>query len=200
MTERVLVGWSEPDAPAESDHLLTATELDRLARFRRPEDRSRYRSAHVMARLVISELAGLPASSVRLHQTCRWCDGPHGRPYVDDPAEVFVSWSHAGDRVVAAATYLGPLGVDVESVEAVARARIDDDAATWVLKESLLKATGDGLTVALDKAVLSPGAAVTDLDLGAGYAACLTVLTTGHPAVEVRRVDLSGSGRGPRGA
>ena len=42
--------------------------------------------------------------------------------------------------------------------------------------------------------------AVTDLDLGAGYAACLTVLTTGHPAVEVRRIELSGSGRDRRGA
>jgi 4'-phosphopantetheinyl transferase len=200
VTGRVLVGWSEPDAPTESDRLLTATELDRLARFRRPEDRSRYRSAHVLARLVIAELAAVPESAVRLHQTCRWCDGPHGRPYVDHPAEVFVSWSHAGDRVLAAATYLGPLGVDVESVAAVEQARIDDDAAAWVLKESLLKATGDGLTVALDKAVLRPGAAVTDLDLGAGYAACLTVLTTGHPVVELRQVDLSGSGRDRHGA
>jgi 4'-phosphopantetheinyl transferase len=199
VTGRVLVGWSEPDAPADSDRLLTATELGRLARFRRPEDRGRYRSAHVLARIVIAELAAVPESAVRLHQTCRWCDGPHGRPYVDHPAEVFVSWSHAGDRVLAAATYVGPLGVDVESVAAVEQARIEDDAAAWVLKESLLKATGDGLTVALDEAVLSPGAAVTDLDLGAGYAACLTVLTPGHPAVEVRRVDLSGSGRDRRG-
>jgi phosphopantetheinyl transferase len=198
VTGNVLVGWSEPDAPAEADRLLTATELDRMARLLRTEGRSRFRSAHVLARLVIADLAGLPESSIRLHQTCRWCDGTHGQPYVDHPAAVFVSWSHAGDRVVAAATYLGPLGVDVESVEAVERARIGDDAASWVRKESLLKATGDGLTVRPEDVVAGPGPVVASLDFGAGYAGCLTVLTTAKPRVEVRRVDLSGSGRDRR--
>jgi 4'-phosphopantetheinyl transferase len=200
VTGGVLVGWAEPDAPTAADRLLTATELERAAGFRRQADRERFRSAHVLARLVIAELAGVPVASIALHQTCRWCEGPHGRPYVDHPADAFVSWSHAGDRVVAAATYLGPVGVDVESVAAVAQARVGDDAVSWVRKESLLKAPGDGLTVPVEKVVAHPGAAVTDLDVGDGYAGCLTVLTTGEPRVEVRRFDLSGSGRDRRDA
>ena len=190
----VLVGWSRPDAPPTTDRLLTATELDRAARFRRPDDARRYRSAHVLARLVVAALSGSTAGEVVIQQTCRWCGGAHGRPSVQSPAGVFVSWSHAADRVLAAATTAGPVGVDVESVAAVTKARVPEDAPAWVWNESLLKATGDGLTLPVDKADTGPGAAVTELDVGEDYAACLTVLTADTPVVQLRRFDLSGLG------
>ena len=194
----VLAGWAEPGLPGGADRLLTATELDRADRFRRIEDRERYRSAHVLARLVVAELNGLAVDEVVITQTCRWCGGAHGRPAVEHPADVFVSWSHAGERVLAAATRLGPVGVDVESVAAVARARVAEDAPAWVRKESLLKATGDGLTIPVEKADTGPGAVVTELDLGTDYAACLTVLTADRPEIELRRIDLSATGRDRR--
>ena len=194
----VLVGWAEPVAPPDADRLLTATELERAGAFRRVADRERYRSAHVLARLVVAELGGVAAEQVVITQTCRWCGGTHGRPVVEHPAGVFVSWSHAGERVLAAATRLGPLGVDVESVAAVERARVGEDAPAWVRKESLLKATGDGLTIPVERADTGPGAVVAELDVGAGYAACLTVLTGGAPRLEPRRFDLTVPGRGRR--
>lgn len=194
----VLVGWAEPGDAPDADRLLTATELDRAERFRRPEDRARFRSAHVLARLVVAELAGLAADEVVVRQTCRWCGGSHGRPVVEHPAGVFVGWSHAGERVVAAATEIGSVGVDVEPVAAVAAARVPEDAAAWVRKESLLKATGDGLTIPVELADTGPGAESAVLELGPDYAACLTVLSAARPVVEIRRFDLSGPGRDRR--
>lgn len=73
-------------------------------------------------------------------------------------------------------------------------------ARTWVRKEALLKATGRGLTVEPSSVVLTapdepprllrwgahdpPGPVrLTDLDVGAGHAGCLAVLTSQTPEV-----------------
>jgi 4'-phosphopantetheinyl transferase len=261
-TTRIFVGWSEPDAPQSADRLLSATELARLDEFRYAADRARFRSAHVLARLVVSSLTGEPAGSVVIRQQCRWCGAAHGNPYVDLPdglgdagapagpqaGRPYVSWSHAGERVVAAATYLGPVGIDVDSVPAVARANADRIALSpperdllqavahqhrsaaalgsprqaagvrqdraravlWTRKESLLKATGDGLTLAPSTIVVSPAGeparleswpspelppvTMADLDLGADYAACVSVLSKHPPLIELHHLDLKAAG------
>jgi len=238
VTARVLVRWSRPVAPVSSQRLLTATELTRLAAFRRDSDRTLFRSAHVLARLVVAELTGSAASGVVLTQRCTTCGGPHGRPYVEpaalsDPAAPpHVSWSHTADLVVAAATCVGPVGVDAESVSAIARAGVDRIALAeaeraqlesaedpdrwraiwWARKESLLKATGDGLTLPMSRVVVSPPnqaarlqswpraeppySRMADLDLTPDHAACLTILTPADrtPAdlvPDVRQLDLT---------
>jgi 4'-phosphopantetheinyl transferase len=68
----------------------------------------------------------------------------------------------------------------------------------WCRKESVVKATGDGLQVALAEVVVGPAAgpprlvsyrgaplpaAVADVPAGPGYAAAVTVLATGRLAV-----------------
>jgi 4'-phosphopantetheinyl transferase len=209
-----LVGWSRVVPGPE--RLLSATELTRMRSFRYDADRARFRSSHVLARRVVAQLTGSAPDQVVIQQICTTCGGPHGRPETA-PGGPHVSWSSADDRVVAAATYDGPVGVDVESVAAVARAEAGElspaerergpwtpqrRAVTWVRKESLLKATGDGLAVPLAELVVSapdqparleswprgPGARLADLDLGAGYAGCLAVLGTGELRVEVREL------------
>ena len=147
-----------------------------------------------------------------------------------------LSLAHAGDRVLVAASPLGPVGVDVEEVAGAAFAGFDDialaaqerawlaapvgpedaaayRAAVWVRKESVLKATGDGLARDPRLVVVSSpsdpprllawpeerspsSVQLTDIDVGAGYAACVAVLVD-HPArVHLRRADdwLRGNG------
>lgn len=80
---------------------------------------------------------------------------------------------------------------------------VDERARTWVRKEALLKATRHGLMVEPSAVVLSapsehprllawtaaepPGAvALVDVEVGAGYAACVAVLGAGEPDVHVQ--------------
>jgi 4'-phosphopantetheinyl transferase len=206
-----LVFWSRVSDVDE--RLLSATEQARARSFRYAADRARFRASRVLARLVVAELTGTPPEQVLIEQACASCGGPHGRPSTG-PGGPYVSWSRAGERTVAAATYDGPVGVDVEQVAAVGRAEAGElapaerdrgpwtaqrRAVVWARKESLLKATGDGLTVPLEDLVVSaperpprvesgPGARLADLDLGDGYAGCLAVLGSDQLRYEVREL------------
>jgi 4'-phosphopantetheinyl transferase len=184
LTPRCTVWWAAPVAPEAAPALvglLDAHERDRLARFRRPDDRARYLAAHALARLVLAGETGTGAAAAALafDRTCR-CGAAHGKPVL--PGGPSFSLSHAGDLVGVAVRPNGPVGLDVEQFRDVAdlaaladhvhspaeRARLGpgaepDPAAffrTWTRKEALVKATGEGLA-----------APMTDITLAAGDAA-----------------------------
>lgn len=122
----------------------------------------------------VARVAGVDRRSVRIEQRCEVCGGPHGRPVVVQPAglttgRLHISLARAGHCVAVAVTFAGPVGIDIESIEAVSRAAFDDvafgaaeqaalrgvveadaawtRAAMWTGKESVLKAQGVGLRV-----------------------------------------------------
>ena len=79
----------------------------------------------------------------------------HGKPYVlglDATTPVHVSLSRAGQLAILAVSDAGPVGVDVEW----RAARGSPDVSTWVRKESVIKATGHGLTVDPDLIDVTP--------------------------------------------
>lgn len=131
-------------------------------------DRLRLRAA--VTTVAGTALADVP--SVGVEQRCTRCGGPHGRPRVVSPAACAgwgVSLSRAGASVAVAVNPLGAVGIDVESIDALARRDLDDVAFTpaeraglsglagvdaarartrlWTIKEAVLKLTGDGLNV-----------------------------------------------------
>ncbi|MBD8605790.1 hypothetical protein IFT73_02890 [Aeromicrobium sp. CFBP 8757] len=112
---------------------------------------------------------------VRVVRACRTCGSDrHGQPrVVREPgaARVFVSLARSGGRAVVAVTDVGDVGVDVEEGGAAA----PHELADWVRAESLVKATGHGLTI--DPATLDVDRRTVDLAAPAGCVAAVTVLT-----------------------
>lgn len=154
--------------------LLDRHERERWERFRRDEARDRYLTAHALARVVLGAHAGLPAAGLRFDRRCARCGRPHGKPGLID-ADLEFSLSHAGGLVLVAVTRGVPVGVDVERSErgnppldraltATERAVLERLPAGargpafiryWTRKEALLKATGDGLSVAPGRLAVS---------------------------------------------
>ncbi|MFI6155835.1 4'-phosphopantetheinyl transferase family protein [Kitasatospora sp. NPDC051170] len=159
-----LVAVASTDAvlrhPEAGEHLLTAMERERAARFRNESGRADYTAGHVLVRLCAARLLGVPVTAVVLAQQCPDCGlADHGKPYLPDHPGVEVTLSHT-KGVVAAGAGFQPVGVDVElavrggSLRAVARrvltagelaaveAAPEPDLAflrQWVRKESLIK-------------------------------------------------------------
>ncbi|MFI6843610.1 4'-phosphopantetheinyl transferase superfamily protein [Kitasatospora sp. NBC_00085] len=100
--------------PEAGEHLLTALERERAARFRRDSGRADFTAAHILVRLCAARLLGVPAAGLTLAQNCPDCGkADHGRPYLPDHPDVHVSLSHT-HGVIAAAAGHQPIGVDVE--------------------------------------------------------------------------------------
>jgi 4'-phosphopantetheinyl transferase len=132
-----------------------------------PLERARYDASpsdpfllgRLVLRRLVGELTGVAPEDVPLAAVCPDCGGPHGRPVVAGSA-LHVSLSHSAVAVVAAASWDGPVGVDVEPLEqsAAALAAVGSVAGEaslvrWTRVEAVLKADGRGLRV--DPALVS---------------------------------------------
>lgn len=174
------VWWATPGS-ADLLELLDATERRRAARLHRPQDRARFVTARAVLRLVLGELLGTTPSELRLDVTCPRCGGEHGKPrLLGGDGSVSFSIAHVAGRVAVAVADGTAVGVDVEAT--VGRSAVDlTDLATdilspaelrdhqriaplrrahalavcWTRKESVLKATGDGLMVPLRDVVVT---------------------------------------------
>jgi len=204
------VWWASPTLthPGLQD-LLSDEERSRAAAYHQMIDRDRSVVSAALLRLVVAHWDYRDPATVIVDRTCPRCARPHGRPTVVDSA-LHVSLSHSGDRVVVAATEAAPVGVDVEKiqaeldVEALSRSTLAEGEEApdpvafltyWCRKESILKATGDGLSVSLASVVVSAAseparllsfewrpdlvdsAQLYDLHPGADHVAALAVLT-----------------------
>lgn len=185
--------------------LLTDDDLARVGRLARQEDRARSVLAAVLARVAAARALGLPPAEVVIQRVCAHCGGPHGKPVVRGTA-LNLSLSHSAELVVAAVTFAGPVGVDVESmttrlpsqlagavVPVASRGWSARDAlVSWCRTEAVVKATGEGLLVPLSEVVVSTpdepprllayrgsvlDAQVVDLSMRPGFVGALVVLT-----------------------
>lgn len=156
-----------PDAELEA--LLDPLERTRAARFRFSRDQRLFRVSHALLRLALSRHDGRPP------QAWRYNFGPRGRPELDEPTPPLrFNLSHTRNGIAIAIASAGSLGVDIEDAERPRDLRaiadrffaptelealhtLDNDDAfrqrffhLWTLKESYIKARGDGLALPLD--------------------------------------------------
>jgi 4'-phosphopantetheinyl transferase len=212
----VEVWWGRPSAerPWHAE-LLDPAERERRSALRRAEDQARFTVAAALLRLAAGRRLGTPAGGLTVDRTCDDCGRPHGRPRLPGTG-LAASISHSGDRVAVALSDTAAVGVDVEQVRPVGIEQLaghvlgeQEAAATlaeffcyWTRKEAVVKATGDGLRMALPKVVVTrpeqpPAllrygdradlvASLADLDAGDGYAAAVAVLAGAPLRVDVR--------------
>lgn len=153
----------EPWGAAQAGLLeqLPAEEQSRILRYRRDADRYRSLAAALLPRLLISHQRAQPLAQIHIER------GPTGKPFYPADPQLHFNLSHSG-QFVALALGTSPVGVDVEQVrptrdwDAIAKrfftveeqqwlARFDNAerrhrfVALWSRKESLLKATGEGI-------------------------------------------------------
>lgn len=193
---QVSVWWASPrDAQPWHHAFLSPAELDRAAAFRRDEDRNRFTTANALLHLSAWRQLGARPS---IERTCPQCGAPHGKPAISGGG-LHVSVSHSGDLIAVALTELGPIGIDVEETtrstdiasmlsyvfspaELAALANpAEHFYQAWTRKESVLKASGDGLRVQMSTLTVLPDAPAHNIrDLHPprlGYAAAVAVLT-----------------------
>ncbi|GAA1037768.1 4'-phosphopantetheinyl transferase superfamily protein [Virgisporangium ochraceum] len=213
---RVDVWWARlADYSPGFDRLLSTVEVTRAARQRRPEDRVRQVLGAIMLRLAVGAETGRPPDEVVVDRTCPGCAQPHGRPMLPGTG-LHASITHSADVVGLALTRVAPVGLDVERISEIDVASLSRSVlhgserapdlpsffTYWTRKESVTKATGDGLRALLTGVRVSgpdePPAVVAypdrgrlpavmvDLHPGEGYAGALTVLTTEPVRVEER--------------
>jgi len=164
----VLVRWMQVASlpPADVDRwrtLLDQEERSRADRFRFTVDRDHYVAAHAVCRTTLSSVASLQPAE------WRFAKGPFGKPEIDPGLglQLRFSLSHTRGLVAAAVCFKDDLGVDVETcgqmslpLDAAAflaprevaalhplpdEERLDMLIRLWTLKESFLKANGEGL-------------------------------------------------------
>lgn len=153
------------DLPDGRD-LLDDHERATLARMVPPSAAMAYAAGHVLARRAVASVVGSPPASLRFDRTCTTCGAAHGRPVLVGARDVELSLSRCDDWVAVAISTALPVGIDIESIQAVRFPGFRDvalhpderevveprtdillrrHAVSWVRKEAALKSLGIGL-------------------------------------------------------
>jgi 4'-phosphopantetheinyl transferase len=161
---------------ARSVAILDATEQARAARFRFEPDRVRFAVARATLRERLAGYLGVAPGTVAFGVA------PKGKPFLAAPESTDLQFnvSHSGDVALLGFARGFPVGVDVErcrpdvavldlaqrffapaeadAVRAASpEARLEVFYRCWSRKEAVLKATGEGLALALDSFIVGGG-------------------------------------------
>lgn len=161
-----------PARLAAYSQLLPPAEAERARRFHFQRDRDRHVVTRALLRTVLASLVG------ERPEQLQFATGPHGKPFLQHDSDIgrrlSFSLSHTDDLVMLGVTQDHALGIDVErttraaplevarrqfaevevkAFQALANPQQQTDLfwSCWTLKESLIKATGEGLHTPLDR-------------------------------------------------
>ena len=151
--------------------LISDEEISRSKSFKFPRDRISFIIRHGLLRQKLSELCQLDLRNIDIRTD------PNGKPYLANqagPSGVCFNISHSGDAFAFAFSWIGSIGIDIEiikpipdmqaimdrhftSAEKESILAIPSEQQTreffkyWTRKEAVLKASGDGLSLPLEK-------------------------------------------------
>ncbi|MGV9565013.1 hypothetical protein ACWDTE_22560, partial [Streptomyces sp. NPDC003480] len=114
------VWWARAgDYRPELDALLGPAEAVRRDRYARAADRRRFTVSATLLRLAAALELGCAAREVPVVRDCPDCAVPHGRPRVEGPLHVSVSY--AGEAVAVAVSTGAAVGLDAAEAPACGR-------------------------------------------------------------------------------
>lgn len=176
-----------PIALARLKSSLSEDEIQRSQRYVRADLKQRFIVGRGILRYILSRYMGIAAGEIR------FIYGPHGKPSLQLSSasdRIHFNLAHTGNLVIYAFSRACELGVDIEQVQSLPdliqvarRFFAPQELATllalpaeqqerafytcWVRKEAFIKASGKGLTQALDSFVVSlaPGQPAALLEL-----------------------------------
>lgn len=202
--------------------ILEATEQAHAEKIKNETLRKRYVEVHGRLRGILARTLNEPPEKIRIHKA------EHGKPYLPDNRELVFNLSHSGSAMVIAVGQNCQLGVDIERCKSratlaalvgkcFAKEEIEywhklpknqqktEFYRFWTRKEALVKATGYGIALGLNRCVINPAnqaefLSVPDecgqaslwhgLDMALGEDIC-GALVTDKDNVEVKFVGLS---------
>lgn len=170
--DRVDVCRASLAALPDLQHVLSADELERAARFHFEKDRMHFIAARGWLRTVLAQYLETSPADLRFDY------GAHGKPSLSEATGLRFNLSHSNDMALLAIARKRELGVDVEFIkESTAGPEIAERFfsageiaqlrslpreqwraaffAGWTRKEAYIKATGAGLFGALDRFTVS---------------------------------------------
>jgi 4'-phosphopantetheinyl transferase len=218
-----------PDTLARLEAVLCGPERTRADRFRTETLRRRFVAGRGSLRMLLGSYVDRPPGEIEFGY------GPHGKPWLVGGEGLEFNLAHSHGVALCAVTRGGAVGVDIEAARSMESAEriirrffspaeclaflrlteFERPAAffrAWARKEAFLKATGSGLSTALDSFDVTLGpdepAALLrvgddpaeparwwlgDLDAGPGFAAAVVVARRGaEPVVRLRSWDERG--------
>ena len=155
-----------PEAFVEYKNVLSEKELNNISFFKFKQAKDSYVVSQGSLRMLLSRYLGVPANLVRIGRQVK------GKPYsIDDPNLNF-NMSNSGNLVAIAFSYDGEVGIDIEQIRylpdldemintnfsaneirfinAKPEQRINRFFRFWTIKESYLKAIGEGMRLTPD--------------------------------------------------
>jgi 4'-phosphopantetheinyl transferase len=183
--DEIDVWWARAaDSSPELLRLLDGVERERLAAYRRSDDRARFLVGCSLAKIALASYRKVDPTGIRLARSCSRCGRPHGKPRLVGAGEGAreLSVSHSGDLVAVAVARAVPVGIDVERLDGALpvrdladhvlsaweqrelaafppRERARAFLVYWTRKEAIAKAAGEGLREPLAEIVVTAPAA-----------------------------------------
>ena len=153
------IAQTTPDNLLRLAQLVSAHERERAEKFRKVQDRNLSLISHGLKRLVLSQLLKLEPTSLVFDKTIK------GKPFCSNNDKYRFSLSHSGEWAALSVALKHEIGVDIEFAKDQEYLEIADFCftqkelgqfiesnfdnlfflKTWTQKESITKATGDGL-------------------------------------------------------
>ncbi len=148
---------------------MCAVEQEKESHYVQLADRQRHRLAHGLKRCLLAQFSGQEEQQLQFQTTA------YGKPYLVRPEKSNLKFnlSHSGDWAALALAKKIEIGIDIESAKVLADSdwrdlallirhqndpvinNVQDFYRLWVIKESVVKALGLGLSLPLNEFFIS---------------------------------------------